>query len=78
MDGSNFTPLLYSVGGEILSPAEFLEGLSTEIREAFAWGSTEFKTLLPIKYIIARPDPLLLLQLSLLFEAFLRRLLAFL
>jgi len=59
---SNFEPSVlvcsFSAGGEISSPAEFLEGLSAKIRELFAWGSMEFKISLPIKCIIARPDPL--------------------
>jgi hypothetical protein len=67
----------FSAGRKILFPAEILEGLSAKIREIFAWGSTEFKPSPPIKHITARPDPLLLLHLSFLFEAHLRRLLAF-
>jgi len=47
----------FSAGGETLSPAKFLEGLSDKIQEGFAWGSMEFKTLPPGKWSIARPSP---------------------
>jgi len=46
----------FNAGGKTLSPAKFLEGLSAKIREEFAWGSMEFKTLPPGKWSIARPS----------------------
>jgi len=43
---------------QILSSADFLEGLRGKIREESAWGSAEFKKVPAIKCVSARPDPL--------------------